>query len=100
MPRKPTISPSLGHYNELRLRNVDPAAVLRLERMAKDRGMQRNELARAILENAAMSPDLMTVNERYSALVKDVLVAIQANTEELERLSDLIERASMEKDLD
>lgn len=77
---------------ELRLRNVDAAALAKLEQIAEKKGLRRNDYIKRIIENAAYSSELLLLDEKYEALVDTVLQVIQMNTSEINRLASLIER--------
>lgn len=77
---------------ELRLRNVDAAALAKLEQIAGKKGLRRNDYIKRIIENAAYSSELLLLDEKYEALVDTVLQIIQMNTSEINRLASLIER--------
>jgi hypothetical protein len=77
---------------ELRLRNVDAAALAKLEQIAEKKGLRRNDYIKRIIENAAYSSELLLLDEKYEALVDTVLQIIQMNTSEINRLASLIER--------
>lgn len=77
---------------ELRLRNVDAAALAKLEQIAEKKGLRRNDYIKRIVENAAYSSELLLLDEKYEALVDTVLQIIQMNTSEINRLASLIER--------
>lgn len=77
---------------ELRLRNVDAAALAKLEQIAEKKGLRRNDYIKRIIENAAYSSELLLLDEKYEALVDAVLQIIQMNTSEINRLASLIER--------
>ena len=77
---------------ELRLRNVDAAALAKLEQIAEKKELRRNDYIKRIIENAAYSSELLLLDEKYEALVDTVLQIIQMNTSEINRLASLIER--------
>ena len=77
---------------ELRLRNVDAAALAKLEQIAEKKGLRRNDYIKRIIENAAYSSELLLLDEKYETLVDTVLQIIQMNTSEINRLASLIER--------
>lgn len=77
---------------ELRLRNVDAAALAKLEQIAEKKGLRRNDYIKRIIENAAYSSELLLLDEKYESLVDTVLQIIQMNTSEINRLASLIER--------
>lgn len=79
---------------ELRLRNVDAAALAKLEQIAEKKGLRRNDYIKRIIENAAYSSELLLLDEKYEALVDTVLQIIQMNTSEINRLASLIERVA------
>ena len=79
---------------ELRLRNVDAAALAKLEQIAEKKGLRRNDYIKRIIENAAYSSELLLLDEKYEALVDTVLQIIQMNNSEINRLASLIERVA------
>ena len=73
---------------ELRLRNVDAAA---LAQVAEKKHLSRNEYIKRLIESAAFSSELQRIEEKYEELLNATLLTIQRNTDELCRLTHLIE---------
>lgn len=65
--------------DEIRIRNMDEAVVLKLDSMAKKRGMSRSEYLRGILMNYAYSSEIKELDNRYQELFKIVLDSLEGN---------------------
>lgn len=66
--------------DEIRIRNMDEAVVLKLDSMAKKRGMSRSEFLRGILMNYAYSSEIKELDNRYQELFKIVLDSLEGNS--------------------
>lgn len=75
---------------ELRLRNVDAAALAKLAQVAEKKHLSRNEYIKRLIESAAFSSELQRIEEKYEELLNATLLTIQRNTDELCRLTHLI----------
>lgn len=84
----------MENKGEVRLRNVDIAALTKLEAMASKQGTSRNTLIKKLIETFAFTSEIDAIEEKYATLVQTVLTYVQQNTIELNRLSLLIERGN------
>lgn len=61
---------------ELKIRKVDPYVMKRLDEDARKKSISREELIRRILNDYAVRPDIRDMNDKYAALVRDVIEEI------------------------
>lgn len=55
--------------NEVRIRNVDAAAIAKIDELAAKRGMSRNAYLKQYIENLAVLEELKELDNRYASLV-------------------------------
>lgn len=73
---------------EIKVRKLEPVIVKKIDELAAEKGMKREAFLRMHLTSFAITKDIEVVEDRYSALVKDL-------TERLEQANDVIERNMM-----
>ena len=76
--------------NEVRIRNVDAAAVAKIDELAQKRNMSRNAYLKQYIESLAVLDELKELDNRYASLVQTMVEAIEQNTTALIELSELI----------
>ena len=77
--------------NEVRIRNVDAAAIAKIDELAAKRGMSRNAYLKQYIENLAVLEELKELDNRYASLVNIVAEAMEQNTAALNELRRVIE---------
>lgn len=82
--------------NEIRLRNVDAAAIAKLDALAQKKGITRNKLIKSLIEQAAVSSEISELEEKYNLLVKQCLSVIAQNSQELAAIRAMKEERSYE----
>lgn len=66
---------------ELRIRNVNAAAVARITQIAKQSGFKsRNAYLKHYIETLAVIPELRNVENRYAALTENMMSILDAQT--------------------
>ena len=73
---------------EIKVRKLEPVIVKKIDELAAEKGMKREAFLRMHLTSFAITKDIEVVEDRYSALVKDL-------AERLEQENDVIERSMM-----
>ena len=76
---------------EVRIRNVDPAALAKIEQFAKKAGMSRNMYLKRYIETLSVLGDIKELENRYTALVTLTNETMKSNTTVLSRLVELLE---------
>ena len=71
---------------EIKIRNLDKDIVLRIDELAKKRGLSRNEYLRGQIKQLALHPEITEKEDQYKRLVKEIAVVIQQNTQVLNEL--------------
>ena len=71
---------------EIKIRNLDKDIVLRIDELAKKRGLSRNEYLRGQIKQLALHPEISEKGDQYKRLVKEIAVVIQQNTQVLNEL--------------
>lgn len=78
------------------IRDIDDSVILKLNDMASDKKISREELCRRILKNAVIELELKTQENKYLTLVESLVDVIKQNTEVMERteymLLELLEK--------
>ncbi|MGN0173639.1 MAG: ribbon-helix-helix protein, CopG family [Acutalibacteraceae bacterium] len=69
---------------EIKIRNVDAAAVAKIDELARKKGQSRNEYLRQHLERLSVIGEMKALESRYVELVKNISRVIENNTDELE----------------
>jgi hypothetical protein len=78
-------------YNEVRIRNVDAAAIKKIDELAKQKNMSRNTFLKAYIESLSVMGELKEMDIRYTLLVENVAGIIERNTLLMEELRYLID---------
>ena len=73
-----------GDRMEIKIRNVDPVVVTKLDELARKQHLSRNEYLKKIVSRCAVVQDVIHMDKKYADLV-NVLA------ESLEQAADLIE---------
>lgn len=73
---------------ELRIRNVDGAAMEKLNQLAKEKGMSRNAFVKEHLERFVALGDVAEVESRYEKLLFQVIECLRENNDFLSLLKE------------
>lgn len=76
----------MSKLEEIRIRNMDTNVVLKLDAMAKSRGMSRSEYLRGGLSNHAYSGAIKEIDEKYMELFKIVIDTMEGNAQLLHEI--------------
>lgn len=76
---------------EIKIRNVDMAAVKKIDQTAKRQGLSRNEYLKRQIEHLALLPELLASEDKYRNLVKEILPVIEKNNRLLEQNNQFYE---------
>lgn len=58
---------------DIYIRNIDPGIKIKLKENAKKKGISLNEYIKNILETAALSIEITSLDDKYSNLIKELL---------------------------
>lgn len=58
---------------DIYIRNIDPGIKIKLKENAKKKGISLNEYVKNILETAALSIEIISLDDKYSNLTKELL---------------------------
>lgn len=58
---------------DIYIRNIDPGIKIKLKENAKNKGISLNEYVKNILETAALSIEITSLDDKYSNLTKELL---------------------------
>jgi hypothetical protein len=58
---------------DIYIRNIDPGIKIKLKENAKKKGISLNEYIKKILETAALSIEITSLDDKYSNLTKELL---------------------------
>lgn len=58
---------------DIYIRNIDPGIKIKLKENAKKKGISLNEYVKNILETAALSIEITSLDDKYSNLIKELL---------------------------
>ncbi len=58
---------------DIYIRNIDPGIKVKLKENAKKKGISLNEYVKNILETAALSIEVTSLDDKYSNLTKELL---------------------------
>lgn len=58
---------------DIYIRNIDPGIKMKLKENAKKKGISLNEYIKNILETAALSIEITSLDDKYSNLTKELL---------------------------
>jgi len=75
---------------EIKIRNIDPTAVRKLDELAKAKKMSREKYLRELLETFSLTEFLKNQNRQYEELVKISLAQFRKNDELLARIEQAI----------
>ena len=76
------------------VRGIHKEELVKLDRLAKERKVSREEYVRRVLRQHLMSQDIKNIENKYENLVEVMLDVIQNNTEQIERMMELLERGN------
>ncbi len=65
---------------ELKIRGVDPVAVAKIDELAKEKKMSRNEYLKTQLHQMAVLAEFQVLEQRYEAIIKTTTAIIADNT--------------------
>lgn len=80
-----------GGKNRIDIRNLDEDVIHRLNQMARNKGISREQLGRNILTDATLAADLKSQENRYMSLVESLADVIRMNTDAIGRMEYLLE---------
>lgn len=99
--RGKTVNPRVGPHNEKRkeqdenmevkIRGVDPAAVKKIDELAKKQSISRNHFLAALINNYAALEEFKSYQGQYETVIKQCLQVIQQNSHIEERLLRYLE---------
>ena len=75
-------------YMDIKVRNVDPVAIKKIDELAKAKGISRNEYLKKYISQIAAMKEMKEVENKYSNLVNAVV-------DRLEQANDVIRENSM-----
>ena len=73
---------------DIKVRNVDPVAIKKIDELAKAKGISRNEYLKKYISQIAAMKEMKAVENKYSNLVNAVV-------DRLEQANDVIRENSM-----
>lgn len=73
---------------DIKVRNVDPVAIKKIDELAKAKGISRNEYLKKYISQIAVMKEMKEVENKYSNLVNAVV-------DRLEQANDVIRENSM-----
>ena len=73
---------------DIKVRNVDPVAIKKIDELAKEKGISRNEYLKKYISQIAAMKEMKEVENKYSNLVNAVV-------DRLEQANDVIRENSM-----
>lgn len=82
------------------IRNADPIAVKKIDEIAKQRGMSRNEFLIRLLKRYTLIPEIENekskIEDRYERLIEKIIPVLQENTITMKKMNEMIEEISRE----
>lgn len=81
----------------LTIRNVSDTTILKLDEIAKKKGMSRQALIRNILDAFVLSSDIRTVENRYAELLNQIIPVLKENAKTLDEVKALIQNVEQGK---
>jgi len=72
------------------VRNIDAAAIAKIDQIAKRKRMSREALLRSQIESFAISAEIVALENRYGKLVEQLTDIVKENTELLKECRQLI----------
>lgn len=86
---------------DIYIRNIDPGIKIKLKENAKKKGISLNEYVKNILETAALSIEVTSLDDKYSNLTKELLSIytgiIEKNTSVIAENSYILSKLIKEK---
>lgn len=76
---------------EVKIRGVDPAAVKKIDELAKKQSISRNQFLAALINNYAALEEFKSYQGQYETVIKQCLQVIQQNSHIEERLLRYLE---------
>lgn len=73
------------------IRDIDESVVLKLNKMAADKKISREELCRKILKDATLEMELKSQENKYAALIESLTDILKQNTDAMERMGYMVE---------
>lgn len=77
---------------EIKIRNIDAAALHRIDQLADKKGMSRNAYLKSYIETLSVLNELKEQENKYANLVNSVAEVVEHNTEELKKIRYSIEK--------
>lgn len=71
---------------EIKIRNVEPYAVQKIDELARKKNMSRNSYLKKQLEAIALIGEIRQVERRYESLVQSLVEVIKDNTTAYEQI--------------
>lgn len=76
---------------EVKIRGVDPAAVKKMDELAKKQGISRTQFLAAMINNFAALEEFKSYRSQYETMVAQCLKVIQQNSSTEEKLLQHLE---------
>lgn len=74
------------------IRGMKEEDILKLGRMAKKKGISREEYLRRIIHKHLLENDIKAEMDRYEGAIKTMIDVIENNSERLEELTEVVRR--------
>lgn len=72
------------------IRGIEDEVILKLGRLAKQKGISREEYLRRIIQKHVLESGIREEKERYEIIVDAMMDAIERNSEQLEELTEAV----------
>lgn len=77
---------------DIKIRNVDPVAIKKIDELAKKKGISRNEYLKNQISKIAVMKETKEVENRYSNLVNAVVDRLEQSNDVIRENSVLLEK--------
>lgn len=81
----------------LTIRNVSDTTILKLDEIAKKKGMSRQALIRNTLDTFVLSSDIRAVENRYAELLNQIIPVLKENAKTLDEVKALVQNVEQGK---
>lgn len=76
---------------EIKIRNINPTTVQRINELAKKKNISRNEYLRHMLETFTALEEFKTFQEQYKNLIDNYSMVVEKNTAVLSEIVEILE---------
>lgn len=76
---------------EVKARGVDPAAIKKIDELARKQGISRNFFLVNLINNYAALEEFKNYEDRYKMILDRCLNVIQSNSAQLQKVNQLLE---------